>query len=217
MKKVSINKLAEYLSADSVRRRRIIEDQKSPSEFITTRYKEAREAMANFIIKDFDKSIIKECIATLSEKDPTTDFQENDTKVSIEALKLFLKIDFPEELLNHNRRKSKGGYQLKIKDISINVNPDIIITGTHRKKKFVGGIKFNIIKGHMLDDNDRQNVATLLHQTLEEKHEDSPLTSFCYSIDIFSKSISVAPKSYKTRRKNIEFACDELSIIWDSI
>jgi hypothetical protein len=217
MKKVSVNKLAEYLNADSVRRRRIIEDQKSPSDFITIRYKDAREAMIKFITKDFDKSVIKEAIIQLKEKNTISDFQENDSKTSIEALKSFMKIDFNAELLDFKRKKSNRGYKLNIKGIEINVNPDIIITGVFKNKKIVGGIKFNIVKGHMLDNNDRQNVATLIHQVLEEQHDEVPMINFCYSIDVFKQEISTAPKSYKTKRKNIEFACDELSIIWENI
>ena len=92
MKKISVNKLAEYLKADSVRRRRIIEDQKEPMDFIAIRYADARKAMINFIIKDFNKSIIESEIEQLSSKINENDFQENDVKTSIEALNCFLNI-----------------------------------------------------------------------------------------------------------------------------
>lgn len=217
MKKISVNKLAEYLKADSVRRRRIIEDQKEPLDFIAIRYADARRAMIDFIIKDFDKTIIENEIERLSSKINESDFQENDVKTSIEALNDFLSIKLPEELLKFKRVKSTKKYVLKIKDLNINVNPDLIIKGTIKNKKFIGGIKFNIVKGHKLNDDDRKNVATLIHQILEEQSKDSPNLNFCISIDVFNKAFDNAPKSYKMRRKQIEYACDELGIIWDSI
>lgn len=217
MKKISVNKLAEYLKADSVRRRRIIEDQKEPLDFISIRYSDARQAMIDFIIKDFDKSIIESQIENLSSKESESDFQENDAKTSIEALNSFLKITLPEELLKFKRTKSTKKYVLKIKDMNINVNPDVIIKGTIKNKAFVGGIKFNIVKGHKLNDDDRKNVATLIHQVLEEQSKDSPNLNYCISVDIFNETYDNAPKSYKMRRKQIEYACDELGIIWDSI
>lgn len=217
MKKISVNKLAEYLKADSVRRRRIIEDQKEPSSFITTRYTEARKAMVNFIIKNYDVSLIENEIEKLSEKVSENDYQENDVKTSIEALECFLNINFPDELLKFKRVKSSKKYHLKLKNIIINVNPDVILHGEYRGKSFIGGLKFNIVKGHKLNEDDRKNVATLIHQVLEEESEESPNLNFCISIDVFNETFDNAPKSYKNRRKQIEFACDELSIIWDNI
>lgn len=217
MKKISINKLAEYLKADSVRRRRIIEDQKAPSDFITTRYKDARRAMVNYILNDFDASIIENEIEILSVKIADTDFKENDIKTSLEALKCFMKIELPTELLKYKRCKPTKKYSIEIKGITLNVNPDVIIKGKLKGQNFIGGIKLNIVKGHSLNENDRKNVATMIHQVLEEKSVSTSNLNFCISIDVFSKEYDFAPKSYKNRRKQIEYACDELSIIWDSI
>lgn len=217
MKKISVNKLAEYLKADSIRRRRIIEDQKQPLDFISIRYSDARKAMVNYVIKGFNKSIIENEIEKLSQKETGTEFQENDVKTSIEALNCFLEINFPDELLKYKRIKNTKKKTLTIKEIVINVNPDIIIKGIHRGKEFIGGIKFNIVKGHQLKDDDRKNVATLIHHLLEEEMNETPNLSFCISIDVFSKSFDCAPKSFKTRRKQIEYACEELSIVWDSV
>lgn len=217
MKKISVNKLAEYLKADSVRRRRIIEDQKAPLDFITIRYKEARDAMVNFIIKDFNVSIIESRIERLSEKEGESDFKENDIKTSIEALNSFLNITFPDEFLKFKRIKPKKKYSLKLKDIFINVNPDVILLGEYRGKRIIGGLKLNIVKGHKLNEDDRKNVATLIHQVLEEQSEETPNLNFCISIDVFNERFDYAPKSYKMRRKQIEYACDELAIVWDNI
>lgn len=201
MKKISVNKLAEYLKADSVRRRRIIEDQKEPQDFIAIRYSDARKAMVDYILKNYDKAIIENEIERLSNKELGTDFQENDIKTSIEALTNFLKIDFPIEILKFKRFKPTKKYVLKIKDMFINVNPDVIIKGELKGIPFIGGVKFNIVKGHMLKDEDRKNVATLIHQCLETNSKESPNLKFCISVDIFSKSYDVAPKSFKNKKK----------------
>ncbi|WP_282087070.1 hypothetical protein [Aquimarina algiphila] len=222
MKKISINKLAEYLDSEALRRRRIIEEQKEPLEFIVTRYKEAKKAMIDFIISNYDENIIDKTIEKLKEKECISDFEKNDRKTSIQALESFLDIRFPDILLDFKIIKPTKKHNLKIKDLQVNINPDLLIRGKYRGKNIVGGIKVHISKTHPLTIENRKNVATMIHKIIEEKElikADKELANlnFCISIDVFNSEFDVAPKSYKRRRKNIEFACDEISLIWDKI
>ncbi|WP_299180717.1 hypothetical protein [uncultured Aquimarina sp.] len=222
MKKISINKLAEYLDSEALRRRRIIQEQKEPLPFIVTRYKEAKNAIINFIISNYNENIIDNTIEILNEKKCVSDFEISDRNTSIEALESFLEIKFPDTLLDFKISKPKKKYSLKIKDLNVNINPDLLIRGKYRGKNIVGGIKIHISKTHPLNSENRKNVATMIHKVIEdkelndEKKEISNL-NFCISIDVFNSEYDVAPKSYKKRRKNIEFACDEIGFVWDKI
>ncbi len=222
MKKISINKLAEYLDSEALRRRRIIEEQKEPLEFIVTRYKEAKKAMIDFIKSGYDENIIDKAIEKLKEKKCVSDFEKNDRKTSIQALESFLEIRFPDIILDFKIIKPTKKYNLKIKDLQVNINPDLLIKGKYRGKNMVGGIKIHVSKTHPLTEENRKNVATMIHRIIEEKEinkadMETANLNFCISIDVFNSELDTAPKSYKRRRKNIEFACDEISLIWDRI
>lgn len=215
MKKISVNKIAEYLRADSVRRRRIIEDQKSPMEFIVTRYSEARKAIVNYLSNNFDKSILENEIEQLNQKTTGTNFQENDIASSILALKSMIAFEIPDNWKELNFSLCTQSMELNFNDVKINVNPDILIQGKLKGKEIKGGIKLYIGKTNPLKLEDMKVVSTLVHQVLENKLSEPPNLVWCISIDVFSKSLCSAPKSYKNIRKNIEFACEELSIVWE--
>ncbi|GAA3644522.1 hypothetical protein [Flavivirga jejuensis] len=222
MNKISVNKLSEYLGSDALRRRRIIEDQKEPVEFMITRYKAAKEAMINYIKSGYDVDIIDNAIDKLRRKTCSTDFEKNDRKTSIEALESFLEIKFPEHLLDFKISKPKKKINLVESKLQINVNPELIIDGVYRKKKVIGGIKIHISKHNKLTEEMQKNVSTLIHKAIEEKvvinsKKEVSHLDFCLSIDVFNRSIYYAPKSFKRRRKIINYACDEITLIWDSI
>lgn len=222
MKKISVNKLAEYLDSDALRRRRIIEDQKEPLEFMVTRYKAAKLAMINYLKSGYDVDIIEKAIESLRAKKCITDFEKNDRKTSIEALESFLEIRFPERILDFNLSRPKNRLSLIENKLRVNINPELLIKGIYRKKEVLGAIKLHISKNNMLTEEMQKNVATLIHKVIEKKIQvdlksENAHLDFCLSVDVFNSSIHYAPKSYKRRRKIIGFACDEINLIWESI
>lgn len=217
-----MNKLAEYLGSDALRRRRIIEDQKEPLEFMVTRYKIAKLAMIDYLRSNYDVDIIDKAIEALRRKKCITDFEKNDKKTSIEALESFLEIKFPEQLLDFKLSKPTKRLKLIESKLQVNVNPELVIEGIYRKKQVLGAIKIHISKNNLLTEDMQKNVSTLLHKVVEENilidsKKEIVYLDFCLSIDVFNQSVHCAPKSYKRRRKIIGFACDEINLIWDSI
>ncbi|MFD2602830.1 hypothetical protein [Flavobacterium suzhouense] len=211
----SVNKLGEYLTATPARRKRLIEDQKYPNTFITSVYKIAREAIIRYIIKDYDESILDKAVAEIKASVSITD-QDRDNSLLI--LKLIRKHSLPD-LSSYKKTK----YQLKngnlsIKGLKVSISPDIIL----RKGNKVGCIKIHIIKteSQRLDTEAGLAVSTLLHQyigsnIIDEDEKVDPKT--CISFDCFNNSYETAPSAIKRRMGNIEAACEEIVLRWDSV
>ena len=75
-------------------------------------------------------------------------------------------------------------------------------------------------KSSPLNKESTKNVATLVHQFVEEKvakKNEIPETRYCISIDVFSNSYETAPKSFLRRRNNIADACTEIDLWWDKV
>jgi len=217
--KISINKLGEYITANPLRRKRITEEQKNPSTFIVARYTEVRDAYIEYVLSKNSPSIIETAIKNISNKLTSSDFQTNDKNNSIDALRCYDEIPFPN-LSAFELFPFTGDGKIDIAGVDVSVMPDIILKGTYRNKNIVGAIKFNITKTTTLNEENRKNVATILHQFLEErvKSEDeiTPF-NFCFSIDIFSKKCENAPSSYKNRRTQIHASCEEYKLWWETL
>src|SRR6476660_1165440 len=88
--RISVNKLAEYMTASAARRRAIIRDQKHPLDFVVARYREVYEAIVASLIRGGDTSPIRERLKKLRESSPKTAWQSQDTQLSLEALEIAL-------------------------------------------------------------------------------------------------------------------------------
>lgn len=221
--KISVNKLGEYLEANPTRRKKIVFDQKNPAEFIVARYSKAREIACDFFCSGLDDEILIKGLDDLEVRENTTEFQENDTQNSIEYLNRLLESSLQDftNLQDFTISKYNGDNpKLIINGVEVSVNPDLIIRGVLRGKKVVGAIKLHFSKSQSLSSDSAKNVATLLHQFVEEYiMEDNEVVKLelCYSIDAFEDILETAPKSYNRRRKNISDACTEIKLWWDNI
>ena len=210
----SVNKLGEYLTANSSRRKAIIKDQKYPSPFITGMYKEVRQAIINYVIKDYDDSIIFDAI----EKIKKSSLKDNEKENSILALNETLMADLPNlDGIKKTRYKGKNP-KVRVEGLDISVNPDIIL----KKGDKVGCLKIHVIKtpSNRLNDEARKLVGTML-QEFTERHvisgSEEADTKLCISIDCFGNSHDIAPKSNKRRWLNIHAACEEIVLRWPSV
>ena len=64
---ISVNKLGEFLVSTSKKQRSILKGFKYPNEnkFTYTAHQDAREAIKNYFINDFDEDILIDCIEHL--------------------------------------------------------------------------------------------------------------------------------------------------------
>lgn len=218
--RISINKLGEYIQSNPNRRRKIVHDAKYPQNFIVTRYGDAREAIKNYFVSDFDPEILNKAIEDHESKDCNSDFQEQDKALSIESLENALELELPDYSSIVISPYTGDNPRLEVSGVEISVNPDLMITGKIRNMNIVGAIKFHISKSNQLDTEGSKNVATLLKEFLETyivQNGEKVDLKYCISVDTFGKTIEQSPKSFKRRMQNISSACEEISLWWDKL
>ena len=218
--RISINKLGEYLQANPKRRKKIVSDAKNPVNYITTRYQDAKEAIKQYIINDYDAEVIDESIQNHEDKSVQTDFQEQDQRLSIELLEKVLDMELPDLTSYSIQHYTGSNPKLNIAGVEISVNPDLIIRGTHKGQQIVGAIKIHTSKSYELGEEGMKNVTTLLHRFTEEfiaNEEEKTSLDLCISIDTAFSTFDIAPKSFKRRLGQIESACEEIMLWWDKL
>jgi len=218
--RISLNKLGEYLQANPQRRKKIVSDAKNPKPFMVTRYSHARKAIKDYFTSGYDEEIINKSIEKHEAKDTISEFQEQDQALSIELLELMLDLDLPDltgfTVTNYTGTNPK----LKISNVDISVNPDLIIKGTYRGQKIVGAIKLHTSKTNQLNEEGAKNVAVLLKEFVENHvaaDDEKVHLPFCISVDTFGKSIGTAPRSFKRKMTHISSACEEIALWWKTI
>jgi hypothetical protein len=220
--RISVNKLGEYLVASPVRRRRIVADQKRPSGFIVTRYREAAEAMISFLQSGATEDpIIERAIEDLLKKPVSSDFQEQDRDLSIEALVSFLDMADAIELneLQCHRGEAEPPH-LVIAGVTVSVRPEIILTGQNRAgEKVTGLIKIYLGKSYPLTEEAGSYIGTVLLQYGSQFLATLETIDYrlCQTLDVFAKTIHTAPRSFRRRQNDIEAACQEIARAWSFV
>lgn len=217
--RISVNKLAEYLDANSTRRRKIVFDAKYPSSFVTTRYKDAREIMKEFLLNHRNEDIVMAGIDTLTGKTPETDFQANDQQLSIDALEKMLETDLSVLDGCELSWYEEPNPLIAIGGVEISVNPDVKIYKNISGINNVGALKLHIIKDSLSEES--QNIVGVMLQDFSIKYfkdNDTVVNpKLCISFDVFGKKLQCCPTGYKLRMNRIEAACEEIALWWDKL
>lgn len=209
--RISINKLAEYMGANALRRRQIVKDAKAPSNFIVSRYGEARRISREYFTSHLDKELLSEAIQLLSSKEALTDFQKDDKTNSILSLEYLQAMDMPD-LSEYEVRLLEGvGAVLDLEGVSVSVNPDLLLYNTNTSK--FGALKLHLSKSNLLQEEGRRTVATVLRYYLEVTQFDA-IPAACFSVDVFAGKFSNSPSAYKQTMKRVEASCREIRLHW---
>jgi hypothetical protein len=218
--RVSVNKLGEYMEAKPTRRVAIVKDAKAPKTFKGGRYNLARKIAKNYFIHNYDKSILTKGKSKLTSKVTSSDYQEQDKRLSINLIDFIEGLDFPDFGSLTVEKYDGENKKLNIEGVDISVYPDLIIRGEKRGKKIVGGIKIHISKNNSLTKEAGENIATILKDYIGKtvaRTDEKVDNKICLSIDLFGNSVIEAPKSFKTRMKNVHTSCKEFSMWWDKL
>jgi len=160
--KVSLNQIGEYLEANPARRKKIVQEAKYPKKFITARYSTAKKIIRQYILSDYDNTLLTHSIDKLEKKKTDKPFQEQDRILSLELLRGLQSSILPNlDGLTINIVEGKLP-KTNISGIQININPDFIIRGKYRGKKVVGGIKLSIAKRRVISKNSADTITVLL-------------------------------------------------------
>ncbi|CAL2077334.1 conserved protein of unknown function [Tenacibaculum sp. 190524A02b] len=216
---ISVNKLAEYMTADAIRRRQIIKHLKKDMDFFKVYYSEVRKAIPKYFKSDYNEEIINDVIEKIKGKTEISDWDKNDNSNSIIALENIMESNLPD-IENYSVVKDQFNVKnIVLGGVTISIKPDIYLQNNSNGK--IGGMKSHIAKtpDNQLEKKNRVYAATLikyslLEHGLEPKNIDDKA---CISYDVFKKDYSTASKSFKRTVKSIEAACEEIALRWDSI
>lgn len=217
--KISANKLGEYIDSLPHRRRRIVKDQKYPKGYVVTRYQGAKKTIIDFFVngkgdKQKIKTEIERLIVRSYEK---TAFQRQDNELSIKALQIFASFKIPKVAPYTTSKFESNLNKLVIAGVDVSIQPDILIKGTIRGREFIGAIKIHISKQNPLSQTSGKYVAALIHKFLETSYQVKVRPEFCISLDIFTGDYFTATRSFKSLRRDLEAACEEIRLLWDKL
>ena len=218
--RISLNKLGEYMTAPTPsRRKRIVSDQQTPQPFIAARYKDAREAIVDFFVsRTSDRSGLLSLASRLRRSREGTEFAINDRIASADAIESFIHtindIDLGDCIAVSVPGTASEG--MKIAGVYVSVRPDIYLRNW-MTGEIEGAIKLHFPKTSPLTSAGAEYVATAMRVYMElEKGYSHVDHRKCYVIDVPTASVTVAPKAYVRKMKDIEAACEEIAIRWFS-
>lgn len=213
---ISVNKLAEYMTAKPVRRRQIITALKKDSDFIKTYYSAIKNTLIPYFKSQYDDSILEAKIKEIEAKSALSDWEKSDNKNSIIALECLLDSNLPVfddyEIISDEFSLEK----VNLSGVTVSIKPKIYFR--HKSSGKVGAMKFHIAKtpaNQLLIEN-REYVATLIKYAFLENglSEKEISNEVCLSLDVFQKDYNYAPRAYKRTIKSLEAACEEIALRW---
>ncbi len=219
--RISVNKLAELLvSANPIRRRRIVQDQKYPNTAVAIRYRLAHEPIREYLSNGRQEATLRNAAAALRSDKTGTEYAIDDRWNTADALDRIL--DISDLLPAADGEAYKAGEQnapkLTIAGVDISVRPDVLISFTRRGKKHTGAVKFHFIKNpdSALTQAGSEYVAALLMRWLEVHGPDgtTPAHTHCLCIDVFRGSAVSAPRSTTKRMNEVNAVCEEIAARW---
>lgn len=222
---MSANQLAEYLLAAPARRQTILRNAKYAPAVLVIRYQAAKDAMKSFLADEVrNKRILSDAIVDLAEVEKTaqTDFRKNDAQLCAEAVKVFQNISDNKILNVLSFREATNLPPLSIGGVNVSVRLDLASYKPHKDGERVGGLIFQTSKAVSAANwraEHSRNVSTLIW-LLVEKHLASlgtPDRQMCLTVDVFGKTVTPAPTSFKRKLNDFEAACGEISALWDRV
>jgi hypothetical protein len=214
--RVSLNELGRYLVASPRKRHSIVRNQKERKPYIVARYREARRAMREYWASGGNGEIITKAISDLMAALATpglTEWQAEDYALSIEALEGFLEFDHPD-FTGATFFDDKNDH-LQIAGVDVSIAPDarVRFSGNDGSATF-GLVKLCISKTQELSEKEGLYIATLLHRAAERYG--TALYDSCSVVDVFSGSVFTTPRARRARMQDIEAACREFALLWNS-
>lgn len=190
--RISLNKLAEFMTARPPRQRRIIRDQKYPSDFMRVYYREAQEAVTSCVASNLeDVADVERQINILNQQRPETVGTQRRLAANVDALEAFLlmldNINFagarPELGANDAPR-------LMVRNVAISVRPEIILRTEGRSGPLVGAVKIHFPKTNPLTEAGAGYLSAVLQEwcAVHMAEAGTPSGPLCYVVDVGSRN-----------------------------
>jgi hypothetical protein len=220
--RISVNKLAQYVTSRATRQNQILRTAKFPPEYITAYYRDASEAIARFLAGGMvDFGILDNSISALSQKVAANVYETRRIAGNIDAIETFNglldDIDFGAATA---RLGAQQAPHLSINGVKISVRPEVTL---HSKSKagedLVGGIKLHFPKTEPMDGEQANLVSALINAFCKDHlwKDGTPLPAQCIVIDLASGKVYPGIKAIKQRLRDVESACGQIASLWPGI
>lgn len=233
--RISVNKLADYLStASTTKRRAILRDQKFPkdSEIKVIYYNEAKQPIkkcfnnSSFTIDSITKSVqkLRSEIDELNSNQPETAEEVGKHKVKLqrkesclEVLEIFLEnLGLIEKYKAHDFSSTLQNSFVEINGVKISVDSDVIIKGTYRGKTYTGALKLYFSKSNKLTSDMGKTISSVVYENLKEFYPDAN-SKHCFVYDVINAKMHFASLSYAKKIQEIRHACEDIAVLWPNI
>jgi hypothetical protein len=220
---MSVNKLAELLVTPSAaRRRRIVYDQKHPSDAIVARYRMAMPAVAEYLTSDFDAGVIDRHVMALRSDQSGGIWHREDRDLTADALEHVLQLasNLPQDGVTYSRPPAEPA-RLEVEGVQISVRPDMLLTTTIRGRRYSGAMKFHFTRNEesALTRRGAEFVAMVMQEWLTQFGTSgaTPRGSLCIAVDVFRRAQVSAPTSVARRWEEVVAGCQEIAARWPQL
>ena len=215
--RISLNALAEYLTAPPGRRRAIIVDQKRPKAFQVAYYSDAERAIATSWSNGLDESPLERVVEALRRKpiDKAWDRARQESTIqAIHSFREMVRRGAVPQIYGIRATRSQAE-PLVVSGVSVSIRPELLSTSD----SVAGGVKFYLSKSTPLTVERGAYAGALLHMyfTSTSRSASAVDPQNCFVVDVFAMSSIAAPKSFRRRRRDVEAACSEIVAIWDDV
>ncbi|MDB6132300.1 MAG: hypothetical protein JWM59_543 [Verrucomicrobiales bacterium] len=219
-KKLSANKLAEYIDARPQRRATIVRQQKCGTAHPTKYYALAQSAMSK-VMAASDRNLIFDLEKTRISTHPGWGNNPEDLiSNNFKALQRLMECAERQglfELAADFRKPAHPLNPLRYGDVQLSNRFDSEIVTSGRRQKY-GGVKYYINKNHPLSDFSGAVLAALLQDAMIELVDKKSVSAENVIIlDAFQGKVFRASSNYKNYIREAEAAMREFSMHWDTI
>ncbi|MGB3526524.1 MAG: hypothetical protein WBB32_11240 [Flavobacteriales bacterium] len=220
--RLSVAKIAEYVSATPARRKRIILDAKEPMTFIVNTYVNAKDTLVDyFMAENLNLEDILAAMERIKQARADTPNAQQNQRLCIEALERFVDAAADLDHLESFKRNKgpKSAKKLPVKGVDISVQPEVILRHAVKGKRTVGAVKLVFSKNNPLSNAQGECIAALLNAHLQDikKADETVAVKHCLVVDVFAGQIYSPPKAFKRKMKDVEAACEEIAGRWEAL
>lgn len=219
--RISLNKLAEFMTAKAARQRQIIRDQKYPTEFKGMYYKEAVEAISSSLASNIeDLDVIDRTIRILEQTTTTKIGTQRRIDSNIDALENFRamvdRVDLQgatPALAPHSAPK------LTIHGVEISVRPEIILRGDGKSGPLIGAMKLHFPRTFPVVGEPSGYLSAILQEWCRINLADDakPFGPYCFVIDVGASRQCDGVKATANRMKDVEAVCQNIAALWPTV
>lgn len=215
--RISVNKLAQYVTSKAARQNQILRNAKFPPDYITTYYREAGEAIAKFLAGDMqESSILDNAVALLSQKVAPNIYETRRIAGNIDAIETFGSLLDDVDFAGATAKLgAQSAPHLVANGVEISVRPEVTLHSNGKAGELVGGIKLHFPKTEPLDEEQAAYITAMMHTFCQDhlwKHG-QPHAAHCMVIDLASAKVYPGVKAIKQRMKDVANACGQIATL----